>query len=235
MKKRILSCVLSAALLLGLTPWSALATDDPPKDQTSQTELQTNFQSPPQNPDIYSDPQPNIPVPEAPEVQTVPVPAALAAETVATEEALRAAVANGGEVTLGSNITLTNSTLAIPEGTSATLDLNGNTITANFKGDAIAIAGTLTLKDSSTGGTGGTITHGMNGSSKYMGRGVKVDGGTFIMKSGSIAGNQFNGTGDGRGCGVFVERGNFNMEGGSIQNNNSTYMNESGSSYGGGV
>ena len=47
MKKRILSCVLSAALLLGLTPWSALATDDPPKDQTSQTELQTNFQSPP--------------------------------------------------------------------------------------------------------------------------------------------------------------------------------------------
>ena len=60
MKKRILSCVLSAALLLGLTPWSALATDDPLDDQTSQTELQTNFQSPPQNPDIYADPQPNI-------------------------------------------------------------------------------------------------------------------------------------------------------------------------------
>lgn len=47
MKKRILSCVLSAALLLGLTPWSALATDDPLEDQTSQTELQANFQSPP--------------------------------------------------------------------------------------------------------------------------------------------------------------------------------------------
>ena len=47
MKKRILSCVLSAALLLGLTPWSALATDDPLDDQTSQAELQTNFQSPP--------------------------------------------------------------------------------------------------------------------------------------------------------------------------------------------
>lgn len=64
MKKRILSCVLSAALLLGLTPWSALATDDPLDDQTSQTELQTNFQSPPQNPDIYSDPQPNITIGE---------------------------------------------------------------------------------------------------------------------------------------------------------------------------
>ena len=232
MKKRILSCVLSAALLLGLTPWSALATDDPPKDQTSQTELQTNFQSPPQDPDIYSDPQPNIPVPETPEVQTAPVPAALTAGSVTTEEALRTAVTNGGEVTLGSNITLTSGTLTIPEGKSVTLDLNGCTITANFKDDAITIAGTLALKDSSTGGA---ITHGMNGSSKYMGRGVKVDGGTFIMESGSIAGNQFNGTGDGRGCGVFVERGTFNMEGGSIQNNNSTYMNESGSSYGGGV
>ena len=187
---------------------------------------------PPQNPDIYSDPQPNIPVPEAPEVQTVPVPAALAAGSVTTEEALRTAVANGGEVTLGSDITLTNSTLTIPEGISVTLDLNGRTITASFKDDAITIAGTLTLKDS---GTGGTITHGMNGSSKYMGRGVKVDGGTFNMYGGSISGNQFNGTGDGRGCGVFVERGTFNMGGGSIQNNNSTYMNQAGSSYGGGV
>lgn len=64
MKKRILSCVLSAALLLGLTPWSALATDDPLDHQTSQTELQTNFQFPPQDPDIYADPQPNITVPE---------------------------------------------------------------------------------------------------------------------------------------------------------------------------
>ena len=68
MKKRILSCVLSAALLLGLTPWSALATDDPLDDQTSQTELQTNFQLPPQDPDIYADPQPNIQEPETPEV-----------------------------------------------------------------------------------------------------------------------------------------------------------------------
>ena len=234
MKKRILSCVLSAALLLGLTPWSALATDDPPKDQTSQTELQANFQSPPQDPDIYSDPQPNITVPENTlQAAAPPMPVALTAGPVTTEEALRTAVANGGEVTLGDKITLT-STLTIPTGKSVTLDLNSYTLEANVNDNAITIeeGATLTLKDS---GTGGTITHGMNGSSKYMGRGVKVDGGTFIMKSGSIAGNQFNGTGDGRGCGVFVKRGTFNMEGGSIQNNNSTYMNESGSSYGGGV
>ena len=74
MKNRILSCVLSAALLLGLTPWSALATDDPLDDQTSQTELQTNFQSPPQDSDIYADPQPNIQEPETPEVIPEVVP-----------------------------------------------------------------------------------------------------------------------------------------------------------------
>ena len=233
MKKRILSCVLSAALLLGLTPWSALATDDPLDDQTSQTELQTNFQSPPQNPDIYSDPQPNIPVPEAPEVQTVPVPAALTAGsvTVATEEALRTAVQNGGEVTLGSNITLTSGTLTIPEGISVTLDLNGNTITANFKGDAIAIAGTLTLKDS---GTGGTITHGMNGSSKYMGRGVKVDGGTFTMTGGSIAENRIADNVGGSGGGIYVANGEFNMSGGSITGNMITAVDINGHTYGGG-
>ena len=72
MKKRILSCVLSAALLLGLTPWSALATDDPLDDQTSQTELQTNFQSPPQDPDIYSDPQSSIQAPETPQEPETP-------------------------------------------------------------------------------------------------------------------------------------------------------------------
>ena len=213
MKKRILSCVLSAALLLGLTPWSALATDDPPKDQTSQTELQTNFQSPPQNPDIYSDPQPNIPVPEAPEVQTVPVPAALAAESVTTEEALKTAVANGGEVTLGDKITLT-STLTIPTGKSVTLDLNGYTLEANVNADAITIEGTLTLKDS---GTGGTITHGTN----YTGRGVYVSkNAAFEMHGGTITNNSTSNDGGG----VYVYggssgNGQFTMTGGTISNN----------------
>lgn len=219
MKKRILSCVLSAALLLGLTPWSALATDDPPKDQTSQTELQTNFQSPPQDPDIYSDPQPNIPVPEAPEVQTVPVPAALTAGsvTVATEADLRAAVANGGEVTLGDKITLT-STLTIPTGKSVTLDLNGYTLEANVNADAITIEGTLTLKDS---GTGGTITHGTN----YTGRGVYVSkNAAFEMHGGTITNNSTSNSTSNDGGGVYVYggssgNGQFTMTGGTISNN----------------
>lgn len=213
MKKRILSCVLSAALLLGLTPWSALATDDPLDDQTSQTELQTNFQSPPQDPDIYADPQPNIPVPEAPEVQTVPVPAALAAGsvTVTTEDDLRTAVANGGEVTLGSSITLTNSRLYIPKGKEVTLDLHGHTLEANVDDDAILIeiGATLILNDS---GTGGTITH----TSGKIGSGVFV-GGEFTMTGGTISGNTANQYGGGVCLWGYAK---FTMTGGSITGNN---------------
>ena len=221
MKKRILSCVLSAALLLGLTPWSALATDDPLDDQTSQTELQTNFQSPPQDPDIYADPQPNIPVPETPEVQTVPVPVALTAGsvTVATEADLRTAVANGGEVTLGDKITLT-STLTIPTGKSVTLDLNSYTLEANVNDNAITIeeGATLTLKDS---GTGGTITHGTN----YTGRGVYVSkNAAFEMHGGTITNNSTSNSTSNDGGGVYVYgsssgNGQFTMTGGTISNN----------------
>lgn len=220
MKKRILSCVLSAALLLGLTPWSALATDDPPKDQTSQTELQTNFQSPPQDPDIYADPQPNITAPENTlQAAAPPMPVALTAGPVTTETALRTAVANGGEVTLGDKITLT-STLTIPRGKSVTLDLNSYTLEANVNDNAITIedGATLILNDS---GTGGTITHGTN----YTGRGVYVSkNAAFEMHGGTITNNSTSNSTSNDGGGVYVYgsssgNGQFTMTGGTISNN----------------
>ena len=45
-KKRIFSAFLSAALLLSLTPWAALAAENP-ATQVEEQELQTSFQSPP--------------------------------------------------------------------------------------------------------------------------------------------------------------------------------------------
>ena len=112
-KKRIFSAFLSAALLLSLTPWAALAAENP-ATQVEEQELQTSFQSPPQDPDIYSDPQPSIQVPETPEetpenpetpevpkiapevvpeVQTAPV-AVQAAETHENHDACAAGVCN---------------------------------------------------------------------------------------------------------------------------------------------
>lgn len=42
MKKRIFSAFLSAALLLSLTPWAALAAENP-ATQVEERELQTSF------------------------------------------------------------------------------------------------------------------------------------------------------------------------------------------------
>ncbi len=225
MKKRILSCVLSAALLLGLTPWSALATDDPLDDQTSQTELQTNFQFSPQNPDIYADPQPNITVPENTlQAAALPMPVALTAGpvTVTDKDSLNAAITDGATIQLGDNIT-TTSTITIPEGASVTLDLKGYTLTADFspknngsllEGNAIQVesGATLTLQDS---GGNGKITHG----SGQIGRGVYVENGTFTMTGGSIAKNYIGGNFGGDGAGVYIHDGTFTMTGGSIAEN----------------
>lgn len=222
MKKRILSCVLSAALLLGLTPWSALATDDPLDDQTSQTELQTNFQSPPQDPDIYSDPQPNITVPEAPEVIPEVVPevqtttVAVQATGITDEASLKAAIAAGNTVTLGGDITIENQLVVTKN---VTLNLNGNTLAAKFHDDVIKVesGATLTLTDS---GNTGTITHEIEYSNvRYLGRGVCVNGGSFVMSGGTISSNTTKTSSDMSGAGVYVESGTFTMNGGTISDN----------------
>jgi len=72
--------------------------------------------------------------------------------TVTTAEELADTLAVGGNVTLGSDITV-NEVIEIPEGTAATLNLNGKTITGTFHksiGAVIKNSGTLTI-------TGGTI------------------------------------------------------------------------------
>ena len=222
MKKRILSCVLSAALLLGLTPWSALATDDPLDDQTSQTELQTNFQSPPQDSDIYADPQPNIQEPETPEVIPEVVPevqtttVAVQATGITDEASLKAAIAAGNTVTLGGDITIENQLVVTKN---VTLNLNGNTLAAKFHDDVIKVesGATLTLTDS---GNTGTITHEIEYSNvRYSGRGVCVNGGSFVMSGGTISGNTTKTSSDMSGAGVYVESGTFTMNGGTISDN----------------
>ncbi len=219
MKKRILSCVLSAALLLGLTPWSALATDDP---LTDQTKVQTDFQSPPQNPDIYSDPQPNITVPEN-TLQAAALPMPVAAAAPITDEAgLKNAITDGATIQLDKDIT-TTSTITIPEGASVTLDLKGYTLTADFspktngsllEGSAIQVesGATLTLQDSVGNGK---ITH----TDGQIGRGVYVNGGTFNMDGGSVSKNCIGGSFGGGGAGVYIDNGTFTMTGGSIAEN----------------
>ena len=248
MKKRILSCVLSAALLLGLTPWSALATDDPPKDQTSQTELQTNFQSPPQDPDIYSDPQPNITIGEDGLKSGTDLELVHATSKHADHDGKTFAhklTSENGQLyidgTLQSNyqikpgpydtkayylagdLTL-NKTLYISGsgGNNVCICLNGHSIIQTGDHDVINVANnvSLSLYDCSEGNAG-RITH----AEGKTGRGIKFSAGignTFDMYGGTITGNHATATNDDKGGGVLVtgnDKGSFNLHGGVITGN----------------
>ncbi|MBC5716343.1 S-layer homology domain-containing protein [Flintibacter faecis] len=245
MKKRILSCVLSAALLLGLTPWSALATDDPPKDQTSQTELQTNFQSPPQDPDIYSDPQPNITIGEDGLKSGTDLELVHTTSTHTDHDGKTFAhklTSKDGKLYiddklqenyeikpdtyttetyyLAGDLTLDN-TLYIRNGV-ISICLNGHSITQNKDKDVINVANDvyLSLYDCSEGNAG-QITH----ASGAIGRGIKFSAGisnTFDMYGGTITGNNATAKNDNMGGGVLVTgsaKGSFNLRGGVITGN----------------
>lgn len=56
---------------------------------------------------------------------------ALAAEGVTTAEALAAALTAGGEVRLDADITSVGAPVTVPAGVTATLDLNGHTLTVS--------------------------------------------------------------------------------------------------------
>lgn len=245
MKKRILSCVLSAALLLGLTPWSALATDDPLDDQTSQTELQTNFQSPPQDPDIYSDPQPNITIGEDSLKSGTDLELVHATSTHTDHDGKtfeHKLTSENGQLyidgTLQKNYQIKPDTYATEtyylagdltlddtlyiRGGYISICLNGHSITQNRDKDVINVANDvyLSLYDCSEGNAG-RITH----AEGKTGRGVKFFAetrNTFDMYGGTITGNNATATDDNMGGGVLVTgsgNGSFNLRGGVITGN----------------
>lgn len=117
--------------------------------------------------------------------------------------------------------------IVIDTDVTCTIDLNGFTIDrglteATSEGYVIKVEGTLTVKDSNTGGV---ITGGNN--SDYYAGGVYVYGGSFALEGGSISGNT-NSHKSGYGGGVYLGNnasGNgstFNMSGGSITGNSAS-------------
>ena len=114
-------------------------------------------------------------------------------ETVTTEDQLTAAIADGCDVVLGADISLTK-TLYVPKNVKATLDLNGKTITAldsnttgNF--EAIHSNGHLTVKDSVGGGKialSALYDRGYQSASVVI---LNDVGGTLVIDSGVIEHN----------------------------------------------
>ena len=103
-----------------------------------------------------------------------------------TEEELAAAVAAGGEVVLGGNITLTEA-LVTPADVTVTLDLNGKIIDQTKAQTAaysmIVNNGTLTIKDSK--GTGKIQYTDSGNGGEYVSNTI-LNNGTLTVKSGTI-------------------------------------------------
>ena len=148
---------------------------------------------------------------------------------VSTWGELQAALSAGGDIVLTADVAPENpyqaSSLSVPAGVTATLDLNGHSVDRGygnqtkpgFDGSVMIINGTLTVTDSASGGA---ITGGFPG---QYGGGVQIWGGTFNLEGGSITGNSVGETGffgtEGLGGGVYLQSGTFNMSGGSISGN----------------
>lgn len=133
-------------------------------------------------------------------------------------ENLKEAMAEGGVYQLKEDVDITGRSIEIPAGTAATLDLNGNTITAANRGvDGIAVYGKLTLKDSKGNGrivankdyTGGAYGAGL----------IRIIGenAAMIMQGGTIYAARENATTNGQYGVAVYEGGDFTITGGKIE------------------
>ena len=109
--------------------------------------------------------------------------------TVTTAEQLKQALEKGGNVQLGADIDISNSTdkVSVPAGKTVILDLNGNTLTAaNTVVGNICVYGEFTLEDSKDNGKILSKTE-YDGSVNTTKTVINVDGnGKFTMESGEI-------------------------------------------------
>ncbi|WP_418616908.1 InlB B-repeat-containing protein [Ruminococcus sp.] len=146
----------------------------------------------------------------------VPISAFAVDSTVSNETELTAALENAdcAEIKLGGSI---ETTWELDVGRTVTLDLNGYTLSCSGTDEDIIrvrSSGSLTIKDSSTGGK-------IDGQNKNCG--IEVKGGTLTLESGSIV-NCTDADGDGGAVDVSntgvtetqVKYGKFIMNGGAI-------------------
>ena len=135
---------------------------------------------------------------------------ALAAEGVTTAETLAAALAAGGEVRLDADITSVGAPVTVPAGVTASLDLNGHTLTVSkytAKKDQVLVEGSLTLTDSV--GTG-KICSDYTGTA---GRVVSVVGGELTVAGGTITTEGMAKAGNA----IYVSKGStLSMTGGKV-------------------
>lgn len=138
----------------------------------------------------------------------------------ATAYDMKAALANGEDYVLTADADITSASIAVPLGKTATLDLNGHTVTASNSTDGtgrITVEGNFTLKDSKGNGQ---IIASQDYLKNVYGTGIILvigEDAHMTMESGHIYTIRDNATDKGQfGVGV-QEGGNFTMTGGKIE------------------
>lgn len=138
----------------------------------------------------------------------------------ATAYEMKAALANGENYVLTADADITSANITVPEGKTATLDLNGYTVTASNSTDEsgrITVEGNFTLKDSKE--TGKIIASQDYASGSYDSGVIKVIGenARMTMESGYINAVRSDAANKGQYGISLREGGDFTMTGGKIE------------------
>lgn len=133
-------------------------------------------------------------------------------------ENLKEAMAEGGVYQLKEDADITGRSIEIPADVTATLDLNGNTITAaNRAIDGITVCGNLTLKDSKGNGR---IVASQNYAGGAYGAGlirIMGENAAMIMQGGTIYAARENAANEGQFGVAVYDGGDFTITGGKIE------------------
>ena len=132
--------------------------------------------------------------------------------SVSTDSELRAAITNGANITVTSNIYLSNSTLSIPTGYTVTIDLNGYVLDRGLGKRGDGGGQVITVRQGATLNlSNGTLKGGWGGNAG----GLSNESGTAHLTNVNITGCK----GDDAGGGICNLGGTLTMTGGSITNN----------------
>lgn len=133
---------------------------------------------------------------------------------------MKAAFADGKDYTLTADASIIGASLTLPAGKTATLDLNGHTLTAaNKAGDNIMVYGKLTLQDNSTTNNGKIVVNHDYSKDAYSTALIYITGenASMTMTSGNINAVRATSSSNGiYGVGLY-EGADFTMTGGKIE------------------
>ena len=222
MKRKLLTALLTAAMLMTLTPTAALAAEPGDGPESGNGAVVTDSEPGEENenentPGSEPGGENGDNVTPTQQPSRAPTVAEATNDMMDWDALVEAINGESTTITLEGDVSREDSEkeIVISQGKTVTINLNGYTLNGGGQGPVITVeeGGKLTIEDASID-RDGKIT---GGEADYGG-GIYVDGGTLIMEGGAISGNEAK-----NGGGVYLTNGaTFTMTGGEISENSLT-------------